>query len=392
MGGALSALLYGFALAYLVTLGTFDSVHVVEFVSALSKGVKYLGKALLAAPTSPSPLVRCSFCRASSPLAYPYTFSTSLHFLFLRSLSHTSSHIPFALWHLRCYYVPPSSILLHATYPSSPLPSLPPHTHSHRSRIVRPHRCRSSPSLRCLRVLPSSHPPSRLALPSRPFRRALALDSPFPHPLSPPTPSLVRRPTSHPPFTLHASASASRRVSSRVVSFPFPPSTASLFPPLFSLPLPPPTPSHVSSAPGLRPRAIPPAAPPPLSPCIRPSTHSLFSPPPLLLVRVERRLRCVPPPFLDRPSFSSHPSALYPACSPIHSHTSHPFCILFIPTLPPRRPFSLPPLLSTHPSIPFASSPPPSSLTFLLPYSVNCVIDFGFTHSFISIARGKVLC
>ncbi|KAJ7278152.1 succinate dehydrogenase cytochrome b560 subunit [Mycena rebaudengoi] len=49
-GGALSALLYGFALAYLVTLGTFDSVHVVEFVSALSEGVKYLGKALLAAP------------------------------------------------------------------------------------------------------------------------------------------------------------------------------------------------------------------------------------------------------------------------------------------------------------------------------------------------------
>ncbi|KAJ7266724.1 succinate dehydrogenase cytochrome b560 subunit [Mycena rebaudengoi] len=49
-GGALSALLYGFALAYLVAPGTFDSVHVVEFVAALPEGVKYAGKALLAAP------------------------------------------------------------------------------------------------------------------------------------------------------------------------------------------------------------------------------------------------------------------------------------------------------------------------------------------------------
>jgi succinate dehydrogenase (ubiquinone) cytochrome b560 subunit len=42
--------LYGFALAYLVTPGTFDSVHVVEFVGALPEGVKYASKALLAAP------------------------------------------------------------------------------------------------------------------------------------------------------------------------------------------------------------------------------------------------------------------------------------------------------------------------------------------------------
>ncbi|KAJ7278146.1 hypothetical protein C8J57DRAFT_1060242, partial [Mycena rebaudengoi] len=49
-GGALSALLCGFALAYLVAPGTFDSVHVVEFVGALPAGVKYAGKALLAAP------------------------------------------------------------------------------------------------------------------------------------------------------------------------------------------------------------------------------------------------------------------------------------------------------------------------------------------------------
>ncbi|KAJ7629721.1 SDHC, cytochrome b subunit of succinate dehydrogenase [Mycena polygramma] len=49
-GGALSALLYGFSLAYLVAPGTFDSVHVVEFVGGLPDAVKYAGKALLAAP------------------------------------------------------------------------------------------------------------------------------------------------------------------------------------------------------------------------------------------------------------------------------------------------------------------------------------------------------
>ncbi|KAJ7191111.1 SDHC, cytochrome b subunit of succinate dehydrogenase [Mycena pura] len=49
-GGALSALLYGFSLAYLVAPGTFDSVHVVEFVGGLPDAVKYAGKAVLAAP------------------------------------------------------------------------------------------------------------------------------------------------------------------------------------------------------------------------------------------------------------------------------------------------------------------------------------------------------
>ncbi|KAJ7095718.1 SDHC, cytochrome b subunit of succinate dehydrogenase [Mycena belliarum] len=49
-GGALSALLYGFSIAYLVAPGTFDSVHVVEFVAGLPDAVKYAGKALLAAP------------------------------------------------------------------------------------------------------------------------------------------------------------------------------------------------------------------------------------------------------------------------------------------------------------------------------------------------------
>jgi succinate dehydrogenase (ubiquinone) cytochrome b560 subunit len=42
--------LYGFSLAYLFVPGTFDSVHVVEFVAGLPDGVKYAGKALLAAP------------------------------------------------------------------------------------------------------------------------------------------------------------------------------------------------------------------------------------------------------------------------------------------------------------------------------------------------------
>ncbi|TFK34542.1 succinate dehydrogenase cytochrome b560 subunit [Crucibulum laeve] len=49
-GGALSALLYGFSIAYLVAPGTFDSTHVIEFVAGLPDVVKYAGKALLAAP------------------------------------------------------------------------------------------------------------------------------------------------------------------------------------------------------------------------------------------------------------------------------------------------------------------------------------------------------
>jgi succinate dehydrogenase (ubiquinone) cytochrome b560 subunit len=42
--------LYGFSIAYLVAPGTFDSAHVVEFISGLPEGVKYAGKAILAAP------------------------------------------------------------------------------------------------------------------------------------------------------------------------------------------------------------------------------------------------------------------------------------------------------------------------------------------------------
>jgi len=49
-GGALSALLYGFSLAYLVAPGTFDSAHIIEFVAGLPDVVKYAGKALLALP------------------------------------------------------------------------------------------------------------------------------------------------------------------------------------------------------------------------------------------------------------------------------------------------------------------------------------------------------
>jgi len=49
-GVALSTLLYGFSIAYLVAPGTFDSQHIVEFVSGLPEGVKYAGKAILAAP------------------------------------------------------------------------------------------------------------------------------------------------------------------------------------------------------------------------------------------------------------------------------------------------------------------------------------------------------
>ncbi|KAF7299222.1 Cytochrome B subunit of succinate dehydrogenase [Mycena indigotica] len=49
-GGALSALLYAFSLAYVVAPGTFDSAHVVEFVAGMPDAVKYAGKTLLAAP------------------------------------------------------------------------------------------------------------------------------------------------------------------------------------------------------------------------------------------------------------------------------------------------------------------------------------------------------
>ena len=45
-----SPVLYGFSLAYLVAPGTFDSAHVVEFVSGLPDAVKYAGKVILAAP------------------------------------------------------------------------------------------------------------------------------------------------------------------------------------------------------------------------------------------------------------------------------------------------------------------------------------------------------
>ncbi|KAI6112198.1 SDHC, cytochrome b subunit of succinate dehydrogenase [Pisolithus croceorrhizus] len=49
-GGALSALLYGFSLAYLFAPGTFDSAHIIEFIAGLPEYVKYAGKFLLAAP------------------------------------------------------------------------------------------------------------------------------------------------------------------------------------------------------------------------------------------------------------------------------------------------------------------------------------------------------
>ncbi|KAG5652756.1 hypothetical protein H0H81_003843 [Sphagnurus paluster] len=49
-GVGLSVLLYGFSLAYLVAPGTFDSVHVVEFVAGLPDAVKLAGKTILAAP------------------------------------------------------------------------------------------------------------------------------------------------------------------------------------------------------------------------------------------------------------------------------------------------------------------------------------------------------
>lgn len=44
------AVLYGYALAYLVAPTTFDSTHVIEFVAGLPDAVKYAGKTILAAP------------------------------------------------------------------------------------------------------------------------------------------------------------------------------------------------------------------------------------------------------------------------------------------------------------------------------------------------------
>ncbi|EJF59152.1 succinate dehydrogenase cytochrome b560 subunit [Dichomitus squalens LYAD-421 SS1] len=49
-GAGLSVLLYGYALAYLVAPDTFSSVNVVDFIHGLPEGVKYAGKAILAAP------------------------------------------------------------------------------------------------------------------------------------------------------------------------------------------------------------------------------------------------------------------------------------------------------------------------------------------------------
>ena len=42
--------LYGFSIAYLLAPGTFGSTQVVEFVADLPEGIKYAGKAVLAAP------------------------------------------------------------------------------------------------------------------------------------------------------------------------------------------------------------------------------------------------------------------------------------------------------------------------------------------------------
>jgi hypothetical protein len=92
------------------------------------------------------PLVRCSFCCASSPARL------SVHFLYISPLSlppfpftyRPSSHRPRLLLparkpgsNIHAFLSPfgtsvaTTSILLHVTYPSSLLPSLPPHTRSH---------------------------------------------------------------------------------------------------------------------------------------------------------------------------------------------------------------------------------------------------------------------
>ncbi|KIM39210.1 hypothetical protein M413DRAFT_19798 [Hebeloma cylindrosporum] len=49
-GVGLSVLLYGFSIAYLVAPTTFSSANVVETIAGLPEGVKYAGKAILAAP------------------------------------------------------------------------------------------------------------------------------------------------------------------------------------------------------------------------------------------------------------------------------------------------------------------------------------------------------
>jgi len=49
-GAGFSTLLYGFALAYLVAPGTFDSAHVIETVASLPEYVKTTAKVVLAAP------------------------------------------------------------------------------------------------------------------------------------------------------------------------------------------------------------------------------------------------------------------------------------------------------------------------------------------------------
>ena len=43
-------MLYGFSIAYLVAPTTFSSANVVEVIAGLPEGVKYAGKAILAAP------------------------------------------------------------------------------------------------------------------------------------------------------------------------------------------------------------------------------------------------------------------------------------------------------------------------------------------------------
>ncbi|KDR78594.1 hypothetical protein GALMADRAFT_43694, partial [Galerina marginata CBS 339.88] len=48
-GAGLSVLLYGFSTAYLIAPGNFYT-HVVEVIAGLPEGVKYAGKAILAAP------------------------------------------------------------------------------------------------------------------------------------------------------------------------------------------------------------------------------------------------------------------------------------------------------------------------------------------------------
>ncbi|KIK36633.1 hypothetical protein CY34DRAFT_42164, partial [Suillus luteus UH-Slu-Lm8-n1] len=44
-GVALSALLYGFSLTFVVALGTFERAHIVEFIVGLPDYVKYTSKA-----------------------------------------------------------------------------------------------------------------------------------------------------------------------------------------------------------------------------------------------------------------------------------------------------------------------------------------------------------